>query len=107
MEKNVFFKNEKERNLWIRLNAERIRYGNMVINNIKNNDLGAIDKPYSPLWVSNNQLKFDEENRDIPRLSLEELSTLTQDELLRISRKRNCEIIKELFGELENREDEF
>ena len=107
MKKNIFFKNEKERNLWIHLNAERIRYGNMVINNIKNNDLGTIDKPYTPLWVSNNQLNFDEENRDAPRLSLEELSALSQDELLRISRKRNCEIIKELFGEFENREDEL
>jgi len=92
-----FFKDEKQRNLWIRLNAEHIRYGEKIVNNIDKPDLGAVDKPYSPLWVSNNQLKYDEEHRDAPRFSLAELSAVSQDELVKMTRERNRETIKTLF----------
>ena len=94
-----FFKDEKQRNLWIRLNAEHIRYANEQINGIVEQNLGDIDEPYTYLWVSNNQLEYDEEHRDAPRLSLEELAALSQDEILKLSRERNRETIRILFEE--------
>lgn len=99
-EKKSYFKNDKNRNLWIKLNAEHIRYSNKINNNINELDLGKISKPYSSLWVSNNQLIYDEYMRNAPRLSLEELSALSQDEILIISRQRNQDTIKEIFGKV-------
>jgi hypothetical protein len=97
--RKVFFRNEEERNLWIRLNAERIRYSQKILNNIDEQDLGSIDKPYSHLWVSNNQLTYDEYMEDAPRLSLAELSAMNHNDLLKLSQKRNQETIKKIFKE--------
>ena len=98
-EKKSFFKNEEERNLWVRLNAERIRYFHKVVNKIDEQDLGSIDKPHSHLWVSNNQLIYDEYMENAPRLSLAELSAMNHDDLLKLSQERNHETIKKLFKE--------
>jgi len=98
--KKNFFKDEAERNLWVRLNAEHIRYFHKVVNHKDEEDLGAIDKPYSHLWVSNNQLTYDEYMRDAPRYSFEELIGLNEADMLRLSRKRNQEEIKKMFGDL-------
>lgn len=96
-----FFKDEKQRNLWIRLNAEHIQYGLRVFNGQDIPDLGAVDEQFSPLWISNNQLNYDEENREAPRFSLEELSSLSQDELVEMIIKRNRQTIKTLFEDHE------
>ena len=49
------------------------------------------------MWVSRNQLEYDEANKDAPRFSLEELLTLSQQDMLRLSRSRNAETIRRLF----------
>lgn len=79
---NKFFNTEKDRNLWIKLNAERIRYMNLVINE-KEEDLGDVNTPYTPLWISNNQLVFDENNSNELRFTLEEFLLLTDKELFK------------------------
>jgi hypothetical protein len=91
-----FFKTDSERELWIKLNAEHIQYGEKVINNM-DKELGDVDKPYSPMWVSKNQLEYDEANKDAPRFSLEELLTESPMELVRLTRERNKDTIKKLF----------
>jgi hypothetical protein len=50
------------------------------------------------MWVSKNQLEYDEANRDALRFSFEELLTKTQDELLILSHNRNVEKIQKIFG---------
>jgi hypothetical protein len=96
-ERKSFFKSEEERNLWIRLNAEHIRYSNKVLNRNYEQDLGDINKPYSPMWISINQLTYDEYMRDAPRHSFEEFLMLSEDEMFRLARKKNQDVIKELF----------
>jgi len=91
-----FFKTDDERQLWIKLNAERIQHGERIVNN-RDLELGAVDKPYSPMWVSNNQLEYDEENKDALRFSFEELLTESPIELVRLTRERNKETIRRLF----------
>jgi len=103
----TFFKNETERNLWLRLNAEQVRYSNNIVNNSNIEDLGDIDTVYTPYWISNNQLVYDEKNRDAPRLSLEELSSLCHEEIFALSRERNSETLKQLFENFPKREDEL
>lgn len=102
-----FFINEEQRNLWVRLNAEHIRYSQKVLNNYNENDLGSIDTPSSYLWISNNQLIYDEHIRDQPRFSLEELAAMSQEDLLRLGQQRNKEVIMNLFDENYNGEDDF
>lgn len=105
--KKSFFINEEQRNLWVRLNAEHIRYSQKVLNNYNENDLGSIDTPSSYLWISNNQLIYDEHIRDQPRFSLEELAAMSQEDLLRLGQQRNKEVIMNLFDENYNGEDDF
>ena len=76
-ERKTFFKDEEERNLWVRLNAERIRHFQKTVNNQDQPDLGSIEIPYSHLWVSNNQLTYDEYMNTKPRFTLEELAAIT------------------------------
>jgi len=97
--KKSFFRNKDERNLWIRLNAERIRYSQKILNHKDEQDLGSIDEPYSHLWVSNNQLTYDEYMHKEPRFSLEELSAMQHNELLKLSLERNKEVIEKIFSE--------
>jgi len=95
-----FFKDENERNLWVRLNAEHIKYFHKVVNRIEKDNMGDVNKPYSHMWVSNNQLTYDEYMCDAPRYSFEEL-VLPHDELLRLADKRNRAHIKKIFGDIE------
>jgi len=99
-----FFLNQKQRDLWVRLNAEHIRFHNKVMNSSNKEDLGSIDEKYSYMWISNNQLIYDETNLNAPRLSLEELSSLSHEELLILSKKRTKKLINELFGEIDEEE---
>lgn len=105
VEKKSFFKCDADRNLWIRLNAERIRYSQKILNKINEPDLGNVDKEYSHLWVSNNQLEYDEISCDAPRFSLEELSGLSHEELFRLNEKKNIKIIESIFNSTFN--DDF
>lgn len=97
LEKKQYFKDENERNLWVKLNAEHIRYGEKVINNKIIEDLGDVDKAYTPLWISNNQLTFDEYMCDAPRISFEEFLTLSDDQLVRLTVERNRQMTKKMF----------
>lgn len=82
-----FFKSEKDRMLWVKLNAENIQYINKVLNGI-DRGLGEIGEQYSFMQISLNQLEYDENNCDAPRFSFEELLTLSHKELYDISLKR-------------------
>ena len=90
-----FFKDENQRNLWIRLNAEHIQYVNKKTNGI-DKPLGEIGQTYSFMQISANQLDYDEHMCNAPRFSFEEL-VLPHDELLRLARKRNREEIEKIF----------
>jgi len=98
-EKKIFFKSESERNLWVKLNAEVIRYFHETVNNKEREDLGDINTPFSYMWISNNQLTYDEYECDTPRFSFEELLTLDFNDLIKITRKRHQESMVETFPE--------
>ena len=95
METKSFFKTEKDRLLWIRLNAERIQYCQKMINKI-DEPLGVIGNPDSYMQISLNQLIYDETCRDKPRFSFEEL-VLSHEELFKLDQKRNSEVLNDLF----------
>lgn len=95
-----FFKSETDRNLWIKLNAELIRYFNETYNNKpKGEELGDVDAPYSYMSISANQLEYDEYMRDEPRISMEELLTLDFPALVKIAQKIDQETIRRIFME--------
>ncbi len=89
--KGNFFKSEADRNLWIRLNAQRIEFSQKKMNRIT--IFGDVDTPDSCMWISKNQLEYDEVNRTAPRFSLEQLSSLSMEELDRLDEKRYEEIV--------------
>jgi hypothetical protein len=95
-EKKIFFKSESERNLWVKLNAEVIRY---YFHDKEREDLGDINTPFSYMWISNNQLTYDEHECDAPRFSFEELLTLDFSDLIKISRKQNQDFPMKTFPE--------
>lgn len=84
-----FFRGESERNLWIRLNAERLQYGDKIRKR-KESAMGSVDEPHTYMWISNNQLDYDEHERRAPRFSLEEL-LLSPAELFRLEKQREEE----------------
>jgi hypothetical protein len=90
-----FFKNEKERMLWVRLNAEHNQYVQRVVNHI-DVPLGEIGERLSLMQNSLNQLEYDEIHRDAPRFSFEEL-VLPHDKLLRLSKERRDEKFWKMF----------
>lgn len=96
MAKN-FFKDEKERMLWVRLNAEHIQYFHKVVNHI-DAPLGDINTPFSHMRVSLNQLEYDEQNSDAPRFTFEEL-VMPHDQLLKLSQEKERAKIKKMFGD--------
>ena len=61
---------------------------------------------YSPLWISNNQLTYDEYMEDQPRLSLEELSSMNHDDLLVLSEERNKVTFEKIFEGVFDDDDE-
>jgi hypothetical protein len=95
-----FFKSEAERNLWVKLNAEVIQYVNEILNHNFDKDLGDINKRFSPMWISNNQLIYDEHECDAPRFSFEELLMLTLQELHNLTISRNKKKIMKMFENL-------
>ena len=101
-----FFTSEEERELWIKLNAKSIQYFNLQVNN-QESELGDINTPYTPMWISNNQLKYDEENKNEPRYSLEELSSLSMSELVKLCRKKHREWVKKYFPEFLDQEEDL
>lgn len=86
MLKKNFFKNEKDRLLWVRLNAERIQYSCKMANK-KDEPLGKIGEPNSCMQISLNQLEYDEAELNAPRFSFEEL-VLSHDKLFILNEKR-------------------
>ena len=84
--KGKFFKSESDRNLWIRLNAQRIEFDQKRRNH--RIEFGDVNSPDSCMWISNNQLDYDENNRTEPRFSLEQLASLSMEELVRLDERR-------------------
>jgi hypothetical protein len=100
--KKNFFKDENQRNLWIRLNAEHIHYVAKKLNKIdfkQNLEIGKLGEPFSCMQISANQLDYDEHMCNAPRFSFEEL-VLPHDELLKLEKKRNGEMVKKMFREI-------
>lgn len=95
-----FFNNEKDRNLWIKLNAERIQYMDFVVTNEKK-DLGDINTPYSPMWISKNQLEYDENNSNELRFTLEQFLLMSDKELFEYNFNNICSgLLEESLEEL-------
>jgi hypothetical protein len=66
-----------------------------------NKPMGDIDIRHSCMWVSNNQLTYDELECDKPRFSLEEFLTLSIPELYELAEKRQNEEMLETFNKCE------
>lgn len=99
IKRKKFFKNEEERNIWIRLNAERLEYcdkkdGQDVYK------MGSIDEKDTYMWMSNNQLNCEELECDAPGFSLEELLTKSMPELYTITKKRWNAVILQIINEI-------
>jgi len=77
---NKFFKSDSERDLWIKLNAERIIFSDIMLGRTSR----GIDVA---MKISENQLKYDEEKSKEPRLSLAEL-LLSDEEVYYLSKNR-------------------
>lgn len=89
MEKKLF-KNKKERDIWIKLNAERIIDFNK--NSIYSNK-DNVPSMEEAMEISERQLLRDEEKGKL-RYSLEELLTLDYLDLKKISDKNHMDFIK-------------
>lgn len=85
------FARVEERELWIKLNAERI------VRHLKRQDvpMGSIGEKWSAMDISNNQLVADEKNGKL-RFTLAELLTCSHKELEDIKRRRHEEFIASL-----------
>lgn len=92
-ERKIFFKSESERDLWIKLNAEVVKYVHES-KGIMHADLGDINKEHTPMWISKNQLDYDEHESEKLRFSFEDLLTLSMNDLAKISKKQAIEFIK-------------
>jgi len=96
---NKFFKTESERELWIKLNAERqiewekgLTYFDRETQTHKPTLQALNPRTISEaLEISKNQLEYDEKNNDNPRYSLEEMLTLDIDGLNKIGTRRHKE----------------
>ena len=106
--KKNFFKDEYQRNLWIRLNAEHIHYVAKKINKTdfkRHLEIGKLGDPFSCMQISANQLDYDEHMCDAPRFSFEEL-VLSHEELFKLERKKDKEKLKNMFHFIGDVEDE-
>ncbi len=99
---NIVFNTESERELWIKLNAERqiewekgLTYFDKETQTHKPT-LQALNTRTmeEALKISRNQLEYDEQNKDKPRYSLEELITLDIDGLNKIGARQHQEWCK-------------
>ena len=99
---NKFFKTESERELWIKLNAERqiemekgLTYFDKETQTYRPTLQALNPRTMSEAFeISRNQLEYDEKNKDKPRYSLEEMLTLDIDGLNEIGRKQHQEWCK-------------
>lgn len=99
---NKFFKTESERELWIKLNAERqiewekgLTYFDKETQTRKPTLQALNPRTMSEaLEISRDQLEYDEKNKDKPRYSLEEMLTLDIDALNIIGSKQHQEWCK-------------
>ena len=89
-----FFRNKGERALWIRLNAERIQYSDKM-RKWEEQPFGSVSEPHSYMWISKNQLDYEEYMRKAPRYSFEEL-LMTREELFRLENEREKEERKKI-----------
>lgn len=105
-ERKIFFKSESERDLWIKLNAEVIKYVHES-KGIKHADLGDVNTAHTPMWISKNQLDYDEYEANKPRFSFEELLTLNMKDLAKISRKQAIEFIKKNISSIDEEIEEI
>jgi hypothetical protein len=106
--KKNFFKDESQRNLWIRLNAEHIHYVAKKLNKVdfkQNLEIGKLGEPFSCMQISANQLDYDEHMCDATRFNFEEL-VLPHDELFKLERKRNNEKLRNMFHLIGDVDDE-
>ena len=97
-----FFKSESERELWIKLNAERqiewekglTYFDNKTQTNKPTLQARNPRTMQEALEISKRQLEYDEKNKDKPRYSLEEMLTLDIDGLNEIGRKQHADWCK-------------
>ena len=92
--RKTFFRSESERSLWIRLNAERLQYGTRILKR-EESPMGSGDEPHTYMWISKNQLDYDEHLREAPRFSLEEL-LLSPADLFRLEQQREKEDLRRM-----------
>jgi hypothetical protein len=104
MEKNNFFKNENERNIWIKLNAERINYKSKITGN-EEIKMGSINEEYTCMWISRNQCEYDEHECDDLRFSFEELLLLSSEELYYLNKKREEEKVRKIAEQISSEEN--
>jgi hypothetical protein len=62
---------------------------NFVITEIEE-DLGDVNTPHTPLWISKNQLEFDENNLNKLRFTLDEFLLLSDKELFDLNFNEIC-----------------
>ncbi len=99
---NKFFKSKLERELWIKLNAERqierekgLKYFDKNTQTYKPTIQALNPRTMKEaLEISKNQLEYDEQNKDKPRYLLEELLTLDINCLNKIAMKQHQEWCK-------------
>jgi hypothetical protein len=104
-----FFKTDSERELWIKLNAERqiewekgLKYFDTKSQTYKPTHQALNHRSMEEaLRISRGQLRVDEETKDKPRYSLEELLTLTIDKLNEIQKSHHLEWCKK-FKKIRN-----
>ena len=102
--RKTFFRSESERNLWIRLNAERLQYSDRMLNS-EESPMGCVEEPHTYMWISRNQLDYDEHQRPAPRFSLEEL-LLSPAGLFRLEQQREEEELR-VMREQNSSEDDI
>jgi hypothetical protein len=101
--KRKFFRNKSERDLWIRLNAERIQYSDKM-RKCEEQPFGSVSEPHSYMWISKNQLDYDELMCKAPRYYFEEL-LMTREELFQLENEREKEERKKIKEESSTDED--
>ena len=89
-----FFRSERDRSLWIRLNAERLQYSDMMLGR-ESPAMGSTDQPHTYMWIAKNQLDYDEHERTAPRFTFEEL-LLSPADLFRLEQQREEEKMRKM-----------
>ena len=103
MENRNFFRNENDRDIWIKLNAECINYKSKMTGN-EEIKMGSINEEHTCMWISKNQCDYDEHECDALRFSFEELLMLSSAELYRLDKKREAEEVRKMFKQCSSEE---